>query len=255
MKRKSEKTPLVLVHGFPLDSSMWAAQKKHFGKKFKVFCPDLPGFGKSETMAPKTIEGFARSVRAFFVEEKIDRAIIAGFSMGGYVVQAFYQMFPKLVEGLILVDTRAASDSEEGKAGRNNAIRSLGSEGMEFFAETMPRRLLSKKGMRDQGLVKSIRKIIMRQREESVKNALIAMRDRKDRNGLLPEIDIPTLFICGAEDGFTPPEEMISMANLSKGSSFSMIKDAGHLSNMENPTDFNYAVEDFLNGFERRKDE
>lgn len=253
--KKTTNAPLVLVHGFPLDSSMWTAQKKHFGKKFKVFCPDLPGFGKSEKRAPKTIEGFARGVKAFFVEEKIQKAIVAGFSMGGYVVQAFYEMYPKLVEGLILVDTRAAADSAEGKAGRNNAIRSLGSEGMEYFAETMPRRLLSKKGTGDRKLVRDVRKIIMRQKDESVKNALIAMRDRKDRSGLLPEIKIPALFICGAEDGFTPPEEMISMANLTKGSSFSMIKGAGHLSNMENPADFNLALEDFLSGFERRKDE
>ena len=255
MRRKVENPPLVLVHGFPLDSSMWAAQKKHFGKKFKVFCPDLPGFGKSEKKAPKTIEGFARGIKAFFAEEKIDSAIIAGFSMGGYVVQAFYEMFPKLVEGLILVDTRAAADSAEGKAGRNNAIRSLGTEGMEFFAETMPRRLLSKKGVGDRKLVRDVRKIIMRQRKESVKNSLIAMRDRKDRSSLLPKIDISSLFVCGEEDSFTPPEEMISMANLTKESSFSMIKGAGHLSNMENPADFNYALEDFLSGFERREDE
>lgn len=255
MIKRKHKTPLVLVHGFPLDSSMWAAQKNQFRKKFKVFCPDLPGFGKSEKGAPKTIEGFARGVKAYFAEEKIERAIIAGFSMGGYVVQAFYEMYPKLVEGLILVDTRAVADSAEGKAGRNNAIRSLGSEGMEYFAETMPRRLLSKKGIEDRKLVRDVRKIIMRQKDESVKNALIAMRDRKDRSGLLLGIDIPALFICGAEDGFTPPEEMISMANLTKGASFSMIKGAGHVSNMENPADFNLALEDFLSGFERRKDE
>ena len=255
MNHKKQSLSLVLIHGFPLDSSMWAAQKKHFGKKFKVFCPDLPGFGRSEKKAPKTIEGFARGVKAFFTEEMIDRAIIAGFSMGGYVVQAFYEMFPKLVEGLILVDTRAAADSAEGRAGRNNAIKSLESEGMEYFAETMPRRLLSKKGVEDRKLVRDVRKIIMRQRDESVKNALIAMRDRKDRSFILSQINIPSLFVCGEEDSFTPPEEMISMANLTKGASFSMIRGAGHLSNMENPTDFNYALEDFLSGFERRKDE
>ncbi|HNQ78909.1 MAG TPA: alpha/beta hydrolase [Acidobacteriota bacterium] len=255
MRRKVEKTRLVLVHGFPLDSSMWAAQKKHFGKKFKVFCPDLPGFGRSEKRAPKTMEGFARGVKAYFAEEKIDRAIIAGFSMGGYVVQAFYEMFPKNVEGLILVDTRTAADSAEGKAGRDKAIRSLDEEGVAFFADTMPRRLLSETGNREDKLVKEVRKIIMKQKSESVKNALIAMRDRKDRSALLPRVDVPTLLVCGEEDSFTPSEEMIEMANLVKGCSFSMIKRAGHLSNMENPADFNLALEDFLNGSERRKNE
>lgn len=255
MKRKEEKIPLVLVHGFPLDSSMWAAQKKHFGKKLEVFCPDLPGFGKNEKRAPKTIEGFARGIKAFFAEEKIERAIVAGFSMGGYVVQAFYEMFPKLVEVLILVDTRAAADSEEGKAGRDKAIRSLDEEGVAFFAETMPRRLLSEEGNRNEKLVKNVRKIIMKQKSESVKNALIAMRDRKDRSALLRRIDVPALFVCGEEDSFTPSEEMIEMANQTRGCSFSLVKGAGHLSNMENPDDFNFALEDFLNGFERRKDE
>ncbi len=81
------------------------------------------------------------------------------------------------------------------------------------------------------------------------------MRDRKDRSALLPRVDVPTLLVCGEEDSFTPSEEMIEMANLVKGCSFSMIKRAGHLSNMENPADFNLALEDFLNGSERRKNE
>jgi 3-oxoadipate enol-lactonase len=233
---------LLLLHGYPLDSSMWDGQSA-----LGAICPDLPGFGESKKSAPETIEGFAKEVKAFLDENNIEKVILAGFSMGGYITFAFYEMFPELVEGLIFIDTKASADTEEDRAGRDGAIKSLASEGVQFFAENMPQKLLSKEGLKNETLVNRVREIILRQQPDSIKNALIAMRDRKDRSFLLSKIVVPALFICGEKDVLTPPSEMKSMSEKVRGSSFALIKSVGHVSNMENPKDFNLAVDKFLN--------
>lgn len=242
------ETPLLLLHGFPLDSSMWDGQLGFFKDKYPLLCPDLPGFGASRKGAPETIEGFAEDIKAFLDENKLDKVILAGFSMGGYVALAFYELFPGLVEKLALIDTRAGGDSAESKAGRNRAVESLEAEGTGFFAETMPRLLLSEEGMKNERLLNDVCGMISRQKPASIKNALIAMRDRKERGFLLEKINVPVLFVCGEKDVLTPPSEMEKMAETVKGGSFRLIKGAGHLSNMEEPEEFSSALLDFLSG-------
>ena len=244
---RRKKIPLVLIHGFPLDSSMWAGQKMYFRDRWPVLCPDLPGFGKSGVIAPETIIEYAVSVKERLEEEKVKKAVIAGFSMGGYIALSLYEICPEIFGALILIDTRSAPDSSLAKAGRNVAIKSLGSGGMKFFADHMPQKLLSEKGSKDEKLLEKVRRIILKQRPEAVRNALIAMKNRKSGTPVLKKIAVPSLFVCGENDAITPPGEMISMANRTAGCSFSLVRGAGHLSNIENPNGFNTALEEFLN--------
>ncbi len=250
MKKKIE-APLLLLHGFPLDSSMWDGQVGYFKGKYPVLSPDLPGFGKSAIRAPETIEGFAEEVKSFLDENNVAKIVLIGFSMGGYIALAFYEMFPNYLEAIVLADTRAAADSPEGRAGRNVMINSLKEKGMEEIAKTMAPKLLSERGMKNGRLLKSVREMMVRQRPDSVKNALIAMRERKERSALLEKIDIPALFICGEEDLLTPPSEMKMMAERVKNGSFALIKGAGHLSNMEEAVSFNETLSLFLEKIER----
>jgi 3-oxoadipate enol-lactonase len=241
------RTPLVFLHGFPLDNAMWFDQVEHFKEKHPIICPDLPGFGSSQEKTPQMIEGFAKSIRDLLDEKGIEDIILGGFSMGGYIAFAFYDMFPEIVKGLIFIDTKASADSEDGKTGRNNAIKELSEKGIKSFAKTMPQKLLSENGSKDEELLKYVRDMILNQRPESIKNALIAMRDRKDRTHVLSIIKVPALFVCGEKDVLTPPSEMATMAKNVEGSFFSLVKGAGHLSNLENPKDFNLAIDMFLN--------
>jgi len=243
---RAKKTPLILIHGFPLDSSMWAGQKRHFRDRWPLLCPDLPGFGKSRKKAPDTIVEYALSIRERLKEDKIGKAVIAGFSMGGYIALSLYEICPEIFGALILIDTRSAGDSALARAGRNVALKSLESEGMKFFADNMPQKLLSEDGLKNGKLVSRVRRMILKQRPEAVRNALIAMKNRKSRTHVLKRIAVPTLFVCGENDVITPPGEMISMANRTGGCSFSLVKGAGHLANLENPAGFNAALEEFL---------
>ena len=238
--------PVVFLHGFPLDSSMWREQEEFFKQRCDVFSLDLPGFGDSKKVAPDSIEGFAEDVKSFLDENKIKKVVLCGFSMGGYIALAFYEKYPQFVKALVLVDTRAKDDRDAGKKLRNVAIEEAEKNGTVFFVENMPSRLLSEEGMKNPIILERVRKTIAKQRKESIKNALIAMRDRKDRSFLLNGIEVPTLFICGERDVLTPPQEMKEMSLKVKNSRFEIIKNAAHLSNIENPAQFNALLNNFL---------
>lgn len=241
-----KKKALVLIHGFPFDSSMWDEQKAFLKNFCDVHAPDLPGFGESKISACSSIEDFAKFIKQYVEEEKLGRVILCGFSMGGYIAFAFYEMFPQFVEALIFADTRAKDDSPEGKKGRDLAIRNAEICGTDFFVENMPEKLLSKENLENDLILSKVKSIISKQKKESIINALIAMRERKDRSFLLQKIDIPSLFICGEKDILSTPEEMREMSEAVKNSRFEIVKDAGHLSNIENSSQFNTILLDFL---------
>lgn len=237
---------IIFVHGFPLDSSMWEEQVKFFKKKYRTFAPDLPGFGKNFLQTPDSIKGFANYLKSFIDENKIKDAILCGFSMGGYITFAFYEMFPQSVSGLIFSDTRASSDDKEVKRNRDIAIHNLEKEGVSFFVENMPKKLLWEDSLLNLNLLKKVKGIIAIQKIDAIRNALIAMRDRKDRSYILKSIVVPTLFVCGEYDTLSPPEEMKSLSKMVVGSKFQTISRSGHLAPMENPKEFNQKIEEFL---------
>lgn len=237
---------ILFIHGFPLDSYMWDEQYNYFSKKFNVYCPDLPGFGENNLETPKTIEGFAYYLKDYIESKGEKKVTICGFSMGGYITFAFYELFPQYVDSLILVDTKVKSDNREQKENRNLAIEGIKKEGVNYFIRVMPQRLLSGKSLQDNNIFEKVKRMILRQKGDNLINALIAMRDRKDRSYILENINVKTLFICGSEDPITPPNEMEEMSRRVKNSLFFVIEGASHLSNMEDPVKFNKIISDFL---------
>lgn len=241
-----EKTPIIFIHGFPLDSEMWEEQEVYFQNMYDVHCLDLPGFGKSKLESPLKIEDFAKYISLYLKEKGIEKAVICGFSMGGYITFAFYEMFPECVNALIFADTRAKDDSQQVKSNRNEAIEMAETNGTDYFVESMLPKLLFEESFKNEKIVSKVKKIISRQEKESVINALKAMRDRKDRSRILKDIEVPSLFICGEKDILTTPQEMKEMSQLVKNSEFVVVERSGHLSNIENPEKFNTAVYNFL---------
>jgi pimeloyl-ACP methyl ester carboxylesterase len=242
----NKPVPIIFIHGFPLDGSMWEKQVNYFKDKYSVFAIDLPGFGKNSIETPDSIEGFADYIHQFMKQHNLDKAILCGFSMGGYITFAFYEMFKDLVKGLIFVDTKAKDDSSQAKEGRDSSISETLNKGVEFFMEGMPPTLLSKRSLDEGKVVVKLREIISHQKEETIIKALTAMKDRKDRSYILKKIDVPTLFICGEEDILSTKEEMEEMAKAVKKSRFEVVKDCGHLTPMENPEQFNQVLKSFL---------
>jgi pimeloyl-ACP methyl ester carboxylesterase len=241
--------PLVFIHGFPLDGRMWECQQAPFSEERRVLVPDLRGFGRSPLPEKQnTIEDHARDLALFLEMHNVTRAILCGFSMGGYVALAFASLFPWKMAGLVLADTRASADPDSAKVHRTTSAQRALSEGMCFLADEMLFKLLTEETLHagEGELPRKVWNMMVDQRREGMAKALVAMRDRPSRLEELNRICCPTLVVVGGKDAITPPSEARSMTSSIPGARYAEIARAGHLACMEQPEAFNKALENFL---------
>ena len=240
--------PLVLLHAFPLNGRMFEPQMKAFSEGRRVVAPDYPGFGRStRTPAQPDIRYYAEGVLGLLDRLGLERVVLGGVSMGGYVALGCMRLFPERVSGLILADTRPDADSEETRENRKNMARRVADEGVEVLIELQMRRLLARDTLeKNEEVVEEVRTMILESSPGGVVAALGAMRERPDSTPLLEKIEVPTLVIGGEEDGISSPEVMEAMAEKIPDSRHVTLPRAGHLSNLEAPEGFNAALKEFL---------
>ena len=244
---REHETVLLLVHGFPLDRRLWAAQVDPFANMTRVISPDLRGHGRSQVVpGPFTMEQHADDLAALLDHLKVRQTVVAGLSMGGYVAFAFWRRYPKRVRGLILADTRAEPDGAAAQAGRDAAMVTVQQTGAAAYADEMLPRLLAPASQADVKIVGAARKMMAEQPVEGIVGALGGLRDRADSRPTLSTISVPTLVIAGEADAITPPADAQAMAAAIPGARLVVIPRAGHLSPLENPRAFNAAVRTFL---------
>jgi len=241
-------TPVLLLHGFPFDRSMWREQAEALGGLCRVIAPDLRGFGESgDAEGAATMEEMARDVASLLDYLRVDRAVVGGLSMGGYVTLAFCRLFPERVSALVLADTRPQPDDEDGKRTREETARRALLEGMEpIFSAMLPKLLTRASVDGDPSLVERVRAMVLNTRPASAASALRGMALRRDQRDLLPLISVPTLIIVGAEDCLTPPSEAELMRRNINGARLRVIEGAAHLSNLERAAEFNSTLSAFL---------
>ena len=240
--------PVVFVHGYPLSKAMWELQAAALSSSCRVITIDLRGHGESDApLWHYTMETFADDIQGLLDHLSIGQAVLAGFSMGGYVVFAFYRKYRDQVKGLILADTRPQPDTPEGKQGRFKTAQTAQKDGAGAIAEAMIPKLLSPASVQSRfDLVEAVRQIITQTSVTGIAGDLMAMAERPDSVPLLSEIACPTLILVGEQDGLTPPADAKLMAGKIKKARLEIIPGAGHLSNLENPEAFNSAVRKFL---------
>jgi len=240
---------LVLMHGYPFNRSMWSEQVAALRDTHRVVTPDLRGHGESDvTDAPATMSEMAADVASLMDALEIPRAAIGGLSMGGYVALSFYRMFPLRVRSLILADTRPQADTEEGKLVRAQQAEKILAEGMAGIADAMLPRLLHPETVSKRPeVVKRIRDMILRTKPAGAAAALRGMAARDDQTELLPRIISPTLILVGRNDAITPVHDSEQMHHEIGGSRLVVIESAGHVSNIEQPEQFNHELIEFLN--------
>lgn len=243
-------TTVVLLHGFPLDRSMWREQSRDLSATCRVIAPDLRGFGETaHGGADVTTGDMAEDVAALLDELNVERAVVGGLSMGGYVALEFFRGFPRRVLALVLADTRPYADTDEGRRTREETARRALSDGMGPIVDSMlPKLLSAATHAREPELVERVRASMLGTKPEGAAAALRAMALRRDQTDLLPSIDVPALIIVGAEDTITPPSDAEAMGAKIKGSRLVRIEGAAHLSNVERPEEFNRALGEFLSG-------
>jgi 3-oxoadipate enol-lactonase len=231
-------TAVVLLHAFPLSPDMWEPQRHVLESRFTL-CPAFPGFGGAVPGEP-SLDGFARFVLGDMDAAGVDRAVVVGLSMGGYVAFRLLAVAPERVAGLVLADTRAGADDEAGRARRTEQATRVRDEGVSWLGDALVPALLGETTRRERPAVEAhVRAMIGAAAPEGVARALEAMRDRPDSTGLLPGIGVPTVVVVGEEDTLTPPSEAQAIANAVPGARLVVLAGAGHLSSMEAPDTFN----------------
>lgn len=238
---------VVLVHAFPLSAELWDAQRPALPDGWRLFTPDLPGFGGSTGPPAMTVDAMAMSVLAGMDARGIGRAVIGGMSMGGYVTFAMLRLAPDRFSGLVLVDTRATADNDQQKDGRRKMMATARERGAAAIADEMLPKLLGETTRRERPEVGArVRRMIEGNRPDTIAGAVEAMMTRPDSTPLLGEVSVPTLIVCGDEDRLTPPSDSEAMHHAIPGSRLVLLPGAGHLSSLETPEPFNEALRDFV---------
>jgi 3-oxoadipate enol-lactonase len=245
-------TPVVLLHGFPFNRTMWSEQIEALIPRHRVLAPDLRGHGETTaTNGPATMEDMAGDVAGLMEKLNISRAAVCGLSMGGYVALALYRMFPLRARALVLADTRPGADDEEAQANREVQARKALQEGMAGIADAMLPKLLSPKTVaRNPNVVARVREMILKTSPEGAAAALRGMAQRRNQTSFLSRVVTPALITVGREDMITPLAESELMHKEIGGSRLVIIEDAGHVSNLEQPEQFNQALTKFLRELE-----
>ncbi len=243
---------VVLIHGYPFNRSLWTEQAEALLDRYRVVIPDLRGFGESGLKAESsegasTMDRMAQDVAKLMDHLEIDQAVIGGLSMGGYVALAFCKQNPARLRALVLADTRAQADTEEGKQTRAQQAEKALSEGMAGLADAMLPKLLTPDTVSKRPeLVKRIRDMMLKTKPEGAAAALRGMAQRDDQTGFISSIDVPTLIAVGSEDALTPVADSEAMHAKIAGSRLVVIANAGHVSNLEQTEQFNDALKSFL---------
>ena len=240
--------PIVLIHGYPFNRSLWTEQTEALNSKYRVVAPDLRGFGESDSSeGTATMARMAEDLAALMDALAIEQAVIGGLSMGGYVALAFARMFPARVKALVLADTRAQADSEEGKQTRHQQAEKALSEGMAGIADAMLPKLLTPDTVSKRPeLVKRVRDMMLKTKPDGAAAALLGMAERDDQTEFISSIRVPALILVGREDAITPVADSEKMQSRIEGSRLVVIENAGHVSNLEQTEQFNDALLGFL---------
>ena len=252
--RHGKGVPLVLLHGFPFDSTLWQAQLHGLdGGGIEVIAPDLPGFGRSTPLqgAEPTMEAYADALAEWAKSEGLTRIILVGHSMGGYVAFAFARRHAEMLSALVLVCTRPGPDSDAARESRYKLVEEVYARGPQAVVDAMlPKLFAPGIAEREPGIVSATHELMLRQSVEGIVAAIKAMAERPDSTPDLESINAPTLIVTGAEDAIIPAPEAAGMLSRISGARHVAIANAGHLPMLEQPDSFNISLIDFVKSVE-----
>ncbi|MES2521219.1 MAG: alpha/beta fold hydrolase [Gemmatimonadota bacterium] len=244
--------PVLFLHGFPHERSLWTHQRIALSSRVRCIVPDLRGFGESDGVA-HDMDTFADDTVALMDELGVDDAVVCGLSMGGYIAMAMWRRHPSRVRGLVFCDTRAGADSADGRAARNTMIAKARDEGAAAIAEAQIGKMVGEDTHASRpDVVETVQRMMARQSVPAITGALQALRDRPDSRETVASISVPTLVLVGEHDVLTPPaeaEELLALLPAQAGGRLETIAGAGHASCVERPAAVTHALADFLATF------
>ncbi len=240
--------PIIFLHGYPFSKAMWDGQIDFLKPSYRVIACDIRGFGKSaDEKSPLSIDLFGDDLIGFMDQSGIDKAIICGLSMGGFIALNVMERFPERFTALILCDTQCVADTAEEREKRYKIIDEIKTEGAADFNEGFVKSVFHKDSLSNKKeLVEQLKSVVSANSEHIIMQGLVALAERSETCSALGEIAVPTLIICGKEDAVTPLAQSQFMNENIRGSVLHVIDNAGHVSNLEEPDEFNKYLEGFL---------
>lgn len=239
--------PILFIHGFPLDRTLWTPVLEGLSGAYRI-APDLRGFGRSD--APDlgySMATYADDLIALLDSLGVERTVLCGLSMGGYIAFEIARRAPERIAGLVLMDTRAEADSPEARRGRDATAQQVRERGPAPIADAMLGQLLSDRT--PAVVAERVRATIMRTPVAGLIGALGAMRDRPDSTMLLADLaPVPTLVLVGEDDPITPPAGARDLANAIAGARLEVVSGAAHLPPLEQPKAVTRLLAEFMEG-------
>ncbi|MBC7912742.1 MAG: alpha/beta hydrolase [Pyrinomonadaceae bacterium] len=239
---------VIFIHGFPFNKSIWDNQLSSLPEGVEGIAYDIRGFGNSSSKHSFfSIDRFAQDLLSFINEKGIKNYILCGISMGGYIALRAYELSPNNISGLILSDTNCVADSNESRIKRFATVDKILAGGKEEFTENFIKDVFNQSTIKDKPqVVGFLREVILGTSDDTICGTLLALAARTDTSHLLPHINVPVLIIRGVEDKLMSEEQTQQLVSGIKQSTLINIKKAGHLPNLENPDEFNSALNTFL---------
>ena len=239
---------IIFIHGFPLNKSMWDMQVETLKENYRVITYDIRGHGNSDPgMDEFFIELFVNDLLGLMEKLGIEKSILCGLSLGGYIALNAVLKYPDRFDGLILNDTQCIADTPEIKENRCIAIIRIKENGVEQYADESIKKLFSPESFtKKKNVIAEVKEMITSTPKQTLCNTLHALAERKETCNRLEEINIPVLIMVGKEDKITPIAAAQQMHEKILNSKLEIIQQAGHLSNLENPIAFNTHLLKFL---------
>ncbi|GAB4286570.1 MAG: alpha/beta fold hydrolase [Ignavibacteriaceae bacterium] len=249
-KGNKKNRAVLFVHGFPFDHRMWDAQVAALEENYFCILYDIRGLGESlPGDGQYTMESFVDDLESIIDHLNLNKPVLCGLSMGGYISLRSVERMQHKFSALILCDTKSEADTNEGKIKRAAGIKQINIYGVNKFVSEFLPNCFSVNFIETNS--NEYNKILQRSSANSplgIKGCLLAMAGRTDTTGFLGKIEIPSLLICGQMDTITPPSVMKNMSDQIQNSKFVIINDAAHMAPVEKPDEVNLAISEFLAG-------
>jgi len=239
---------ILLIHGQPFNRSMWDYQKEMLSRNHRLIIPDLRGYGESGiTTGMVLLDELALDLIYLLEHVSIKKAIVVGLSMGGQIALEMYRWQPSLFRAIVLADTDARAEDEKGYQNRLTLSAAILRDGMEKFTDERIHLFMCADTFRNKPAVVKHLENMMKTTPPAGSAAVQRGRaERLDYTPLLEKIDFPALIVVGDQDIFTPLESAAYMHKRIKNSTLAVIKDSGHIANMEQAEAFNEALGRFI---------
>jgi 3-oxoadipate enol-lactonase len=241
--------PLIFIHGYPFDRTMWKNQFEFFKSVTRVIALDLRGFGASrDEETGLSIDQFTLDLIEFMDRLRIRKASICGLSMGGYIALNAIKRFPDRFEALILCDTQCIADTAEAKEKRYASIENIKANGSHVFIKDFIKKIFHPESFNiKKEVIGNLHQVMSTHSDKILVSGLKALAERTETCSILNSINVPTLILCGDSDQVTPVSQSEMLNNNIQGSVLRVIEKAGHVSNLEQPETFNTHLLHFLN--------